>query len=74
VFIDNVRLGHPVYGLYRVDIATIFPGLQNSNGAIGYYYLDTTTLSNGLHTIAWTVTDSAGHAQGIGSRYFNVQN
>jgi hypothetical protein len=41
---------------------------------VGYYYLDTTTLSNGLHTIAWTVTDNAGNAQGIGSRYFNVQN
>jgi acetyl esterase/lipase len=74
VFIDNVRVGHPVYNQYRLDIATIFPGLQNSNGAVGYYYLDTTTLSNGLHTIAWTVTDNAGNAQGIGSRYFNVQN
>jgi hypothetical protein len=74
VFIDGVRLGHPIYDQYRVDIATIFPGLQNSNGAIGYYYIDTTTLSNGLHSIAWTVTDSAGNAQGIGSRYFNVQN
>ena len=36
--------------------------------------LDTTTLSNGLHTIAWVVTDSAGQTSGIGSRFFRVQN
>jgi acetyl esterase/lipase len=74
VFIDNVPVGHPVYNNYRVDIATIFPGLQNSAGAVGYFYIDTTKLTNGLHTIAWSVADNAGNAQGIGSRYFTVQN
>jgi hypothetical protein len=74
VFIDNARVGHPVYNNYRVDIATLFPGLQNSGGAVGYFYIDTTTLTNGLHTIAWVATDSTGHATGLGSRYFNVQN
>jgi YVTN family beta-propeller protein len=74
VFIDNLPVGHPVYNNYRVDIATLFPGLQNSRGAVGYFYIDTSTLSNGLHTIAWSVKDSAGNAQGLGSRYFNVQN
>jgi hypothetical protein len=67
-------MGHPVYNNYRVDIATLFPGLQNSDGAVGYFYLDTTKLTNGVHTIAWSVTDSAGNDQGIGSRYFTVQN
>jgi hypothetical protein len=74
VFIDNQRMGHPVYNNYRADIATLFPGYENSLGAIGYYYVDTTQLTNGLHTIAWTVTDDAGVASGIGSRYFIVQN
>jgi hypothetical protein len=74
VVIDNVRMGHPVYNNYRVDIATLFPGLQNSMGAVGYYYIDTTQLTNGLHTISWVATDSAGNAAGLGSRYFNVQN
>jgi hypothetical protein len=74
VFIDNMPVGHPVYNNYRVDIATLFPSLQNSRGAVGYFYIDTTKLSNGLHTIAWSVKDSAGNAQGLGSRYFNVQN
>lgn len=34
----------------------------------------TTFSTNGLHTIAWVVRDSAGNAQGIGSRYFWVFN
>jgi hypothetical protein len=74
VFIDNLRVGHPVYNQYRVDIATLFPNYANSNGAVGYYYIDTTQLANGLHTISWLVTDNEGAASGIGSRYFTVQN
>ena len=36
--------------------------------------LDTRTLSNGVHTIAWSVSDDAAHTEGIGSRYFTVVN
>jgi len=74
VFVDNMPVGHPTYNQFRQDIASLFPGLQNSNGAVGFFMLDTTKLSNGLHTIAWSVTDNAGNAQGLGSRVFNVQN
>jgi ELWxxDGT repeat protein len=74
VYVDDAPLGHPVYNQYRVDIATLFPGYANSDGAVGYYDLDTTTLTNGMHTIAWSVTDDQGRADGIGSRYFWVQN
>jgi hypothetical protein len=74
VFVDNVAVGHPDYNFYRSDIADAFPGLANSAGAIGVFMLDTTTLANGLHTISWGVTDSAGHSQGIGSRFFRVRN
>ncbi len=35
VFLDGVAVGHPVYNQYRSDIATLFPGLANSNGAVG---------------------------------------
>ena len=31
-------------------------------------------MSNGLHTIVWTATDSAGFIEGLGSRYFTVSN
>jgi hypothetical protein len=74
VFVDGVPKGHPVYNLYRSDIATLFPGYANSNGAVGYFVLDTTVLANGIHSIAWSVTDDHGRAQGLGSRYFWVQN
>ncbi len=74
VYIDGAPVGHPVYNVYRADIANLFPGYANTNGAIGYFVIDTTTLENGLHTIAWSVTDSAGNAAGIGSRFFRVRN
>jgi hypothetical protein len=74
VFVDGVSLGSPVYNNFRPDIAMLFPGYNNSNGAIGYFYLDTTTLSNGLHSIAWSITDNLGRTTGIGSRLFWVRN
>jgi Leucine-rich repeat (LRR) protein len=74
VWVDGVPLGNPVYNQYRGDIAGLFPGYNNSNGAVGYFYLDTTGYDNGVHTIQWTVEDDAGNHDGIGSRYFTVQN
>lgn len=74
VFVDGVNVGNPVYNQYRKDIAAYFPGLANTNGAVGYFYLDTTTYNDGLHSIQWTATDSGGNTDGIGSRYFMIQN
>lgn len=75
VVLDNQPLvGHPVYNQYRSDIATLFPGYANSQGAVGVYSIDTAKLSNGRHSIAWLVSDTAGQSVGIGSRYFTVQN
>jgi hypothetical protein len=74
VTIDGIIRGHPTYNQNRSDIATLFPGLCNSNGAVGFFYIDTTTLSNGVHTIAWVAYDNQGRGDGIGSRYFTVQN
>jgi hypothetical protein len=74
VFVDGVFKGRPVYNQFRTDIASLFPGYANSSGAVGYYILNTTGLSNGLHTISWTVTDSQGNTEGLGSRYFTVMN
>jgi hypothetical protein len=74
VWVNGVPLGHPVYNRYRADIAALFPDYNNSSGAVGYYFLDTTQYKNGMHTIQWTVTDDAGNKDGIGSRYFTVQN
>lgn len=74
VFVDGIAVGHPVYGQFRSDVAGLFPNLKNSDGAVGAFQFDTRTLANGLHTIAWVVTDDSGASEGIGSRYFVVQN
>jgi hypothetical protein len=74
VRIDGQAFGHPTYNQFRSDIATLFPGFRNSNGAVGYITINTTVLSNGIHNIDWIVTDSAGNMAGLGSRNFFVQN
>lgn len=74
VYIDGIYAGHPVYGNARADIQQLFPGYANTGGAVGYFTLDTTQLANGVHTIEWGVSDDHGNAQGIGSRYFTVNN
>jgi phosphodiesterase/alkaline phosphatase D-like protein len=75
VWVDGVPLsGHPVYNQFRQDIADMFPGYNNTNGAVGYMIIDTTTYQNGLHTISWSVKDNAGNIDGIGSRYFSILN
>ena len=74
VYVDGNAIGHPTYNQYRADIAGMFPGYANSNGAVGFLPLNTTLLSNGTHTIAWVVSDNQGNSEGIGSRYFTVQN
>jgi len=74
IYIDGQFIGHPVYNVYRSDLAALFPGYMNSNGASGYFYFDSTPYTNGLHSIQWVVTDSAGNSDGIGSRYFIIDN
>jgi glucose/arabinose dehydrogenase len=74
LYIDGVARGTARYNLPRSDIQTLFPGYQNTDGAVGLFTIDTTTLPNGVHTIAWSATDSLGRTDGIGSRYFNVLN
>lgn len=74
LYIDGVAHGTATYNGSRSDIATLFPGYNNTNGAVAVFSIDTTTLANGLHSMAWSVTDDLGRADGIGSRYFSVEN
>lgn len=74
VFVDGVNIGKPVYNIYRVDVASMFPGYANSDGAHAYFDFDTTVYADGVHTIYWTATDDAGNTDGIGSRFFTIQN
>jgi hypothetical protein len=74
VVIDGERFGHPVYNQFRSDVATLFPGYLNSAGPVGYYYVNTRKLANGMHSIAWSVTDNQSRTDGLGSRVFWTQN
>ena len=74
VVIDGVPVGHPTYNQFRSDIANLFPGYANSNAAVGFFHINTTALANGIHTISWNAYDNLGRGEGLGSRYFNVQN
>ncbi|MCP5108543.1 MAG: right-handed parallel beta-helix repeat-containing protein [bacterium] len=74
VLIDSQVVGQVTYNSYRSDIAQLFPGYVNSSGAHGYFDFDTTGYTNGLHTIAWLAEDDAGNSDGIGSRFFTIQN
>jgi hypothetical protein len=74
VNIDGVDVGHPVFGIGRGDIASVFPGYANSNTGGGQYSLDSTRYSNAMHMISWNVYDNQGHADGMGSRYFHILN
>jgi parallel beta-helix repeat protein len=74
VIIDGTKVGNVTYNIYRSDIASFFPGYANSNGAMAYFDFDTTAYANGVHTIQWVATDNAGNTDGIGSRYFSINN
>lgn len=74
VLIDGAPIGTLDYNHFRPDVSNAFPGLANSGGPVGFRAFDTTALSEGLHTISWTVTDSRPATAGLGSRYFIVAN
>ncbi len=74
VYVDGVFKGNLTYNIYRPDVAGLFPGFANSNGAAGYFDLDTTKYENGIHSIFWIASDNVGNTDGIGSRFFIIQN
>lgn len=74
LWIDGVQVGHPTYNQFRVDVHDAYPDYLNADGAVGYYYIDTTAYANGMHTIGWSATDDHGQEDGMGSRFFTVFN
>ncbi len=58
----------------RSSNPTKYRNLDQQRGVIGAFNINTTLLANGVHTIAWSVSDSAARADGIGSRFFTVLN
>jgi N-acetylneuraminic acid mutarotase len=75
-FIDGLPVGVPSGWASRTDLVALFPSAQYSGvgSALGVFTFDSMALANGVHTIAWSVTDNTGGAAGVGSRYFTVSN
>lgn len=76
VLIDGVAVGSPGGWTSRSDLSGLFsvakyPGI---NFASAVFSFNSATLADGVHTIAWVVTDSLNHTQGVGSRFFRVFN
>jgi len=74
VYIDGVGVGSPVGWNQRADLTAAFPGYPGLSTALGVYGINSTQYANGLHTIAWVVSDSAGVTSGVGSRFFSIFN
>ncbi|HEX2695279.1 MAG TPA: Ser-Thr-rich GPI-anchored membrane family protein [Acidobacteriota bacterium] len=74
VWIDGVKVAQPVYKQPRPDIAALFPRLRNKKGPGGTLAFDTGRYANGLHTIKWVASDSAGAVGNTGTSYFTVLN
>jgi|GEM_PF-3181786 len=74
LYLDGVEIGMPIYNQYREYIATLLPGYNNSDGAGFEFTIDTRQYADGIHTIQAIVMDNAGNTEGIGSRYFKIDN
>ena len=76
VVIDGLAVGSPAGWTSRTDLSSRFPvgSYPGIGRALGVFSFDSRTLTNGLHTIAWAVTDNMGGTAGVGSRYFTVTN
>jgi hypothetical protein len=73
--IDGAPPNFPVnYGDPRPDIAASFPGYSDAGNAGGAVFLDSFNYANGTHQIGWLVYDSCGNGDGVGSRFFTIQN
>lgn len=71
VFVDGNRVGSATFGLPR-DISDAFPGAPTD---LGYQYsLDSTTLSNGSHTITVKATDANGRVATFRTAQVTVSN
>ena len=74
VLVNGIAVGSPDGWAARPDLSALFPGYPGIDTALGVYSLNTLAYANGVHTIQWTVTDSLGVTEGIGSRFFTVSN
>jgi hypothetical protein len=77
VFVDGAVVGAPAGWSNRADLTGLFPSVSypGVSTALAVFGLDTTTLTNGVHTIFWIATGTGtSGTSGIGSRFITVSN
>ncbi len=62
ISIDGVSFGNATYGGNRGDVCAAFPGRAGCPNVGWDFYLDTTLLANGTHTLDVTATSSGGQS------------
>ena len=71
----NILLGRITsYGGYRDDLHNKLPGYTNTDTAAGAFAFDTTQWPDDFYRMAWSVTDNQGRNDGVGSRWFEINN
>lgn len=74
VIVDGHKVGDAIYGLSRPDIGAVWGSFPNAARSGFSFTFDTTTLTNGDHTLAVRLLDAVGNATVIGTRPFTSQN
>ena len=74
VWLDGERVDNAVYSQYREDIAALFPGHHNAQGAGASFSFSPRQYQTGIHSLIWSAEDDAGAADAVDCVYFRVQN
>ena len=69
IAVDGVALGNASYGGNRSDVCAVYPGKSGCPNIGWNYLLDTNMLPNGTHSLAVTVTNSAGRSTTVTSSF-----
>lgn len=74
VTVDGLAYGDAVQGIHRPDVGNRFPTVTGSDYAGFLYNINTTKLSNGVHTIGVRLWDDEGASRLVGQRRVQVLN
>ncbi len=74
VIIDGLLEREAVLGVNRPDVAAYFPNVENATNAGFVINIDSTRLTNGVHTLTVKATDDQGQQGLLATRRFQVFN
>lgn len=74
ILVDGVFRANASYGFARPGVTMLHPSFPDSLAPGWAFLLDTTTLTNGNHTVGVVVEDDLGTLTFIGERHFTVFN